>query len=149
MPQSYIDNLEELKYIDESLYQVARFGKFGANGTKVLPNFTVATNAKEFKAAVHRIPSKFHFFGFDFGFETSFNALISCCVDDAEKVLYIYDEVYMNNITDDKFSKRDDVQKVKERSIALDKPIICDSAKFLVLNHVKYWEALRALNTVA
>ena len=35
----------------------------------------------------------------------------------------------MNNITDDKFSKRDDVQKVKERSIALDKPIICDSAE--------------------
>lgn len=129
LPQSYIDNLEELKYIDESLYQVARFGKFGANGIKVLPNFTVATNAKEFKAVVHRIPSKFHFFGFDFGFETSFNALISCCVDDAEKVLYIYDEVYMNNITDDKFSKRDDVQKVKERSIALDKPIICDSAE--------------------
>ena len=55
----------------------------------------------------------------------------------------------MNNITDDRFSNRDDVQKVKERSIALDKPIICDSAKFLVLNHVKYWEALRALNTVA
>ena len=90
-----------------------------------------------------------YFYGFDFGFEESYNALISCCVDDAEKVLYIYDEVYMNNITDDKFSKRDDVQKVKERSIALDKPIICDSAKFLVLNHVKYWEALRALNTVA
>ena len=60
-----VHNLEELKYIDESLYQVARFGKFGANGIKVLPNFTVATNAKEFKAVVHRIPSKFHFFGFD------------------------------------------------------------------------------------
>ena len=114
MPQSYIDNLEELKYIDESLYQVARFGKFGANGTKVLPNFTVATNAKEFKEVVHRIPSTFHFFGFDFGFETSFNALISCCVDDVEKVLYIYDEVYMNKVTDDRFA---DMKKVRKERL--------------------------------
>ena len=149
LPKSYIENLESLKNIDESLYQVARFGKFGANGTKVLPNFEIAKNARKFREEVRRIPSKFYFYGFDFGFEESYNALLSMAVDDANKILYIYDEVYMNHITDDRFCKLEHVQKVKQNSMNTGNPIVCDSAKFLVLNHVKYWEALRALNTVA
>ena len=109
----------------------------------------VAKNSKEFKNKVNSISAQYHFFGLDFGFEESYNTLISCCVDDTNKVLYIYDEVYMNHITDDRFSQRADVRAVAERAGRCEKPICADSAKLLVLNHVKYWEALRALNTVA
>lgn len=129
LPKSYIENLESLKNIDESLYQVARFGKFGANGTKVLPNFEIAKNARKFREAVRRIPSKFYFYGFDFGFEESYNALLSMAVDDANKILYIYDEVYMNHITDDRFCKLEHVQKVKQNSMNTGNPIVCDSAE--------------------
>lgn len=149
LPASYIRRLDRLKQTDKPLWIVARWGRFGANGTRVLPNFTIAKDSREFKNKVNSISSRFHFFGLDFGFEESYNALISCCVDDANKVLYIYDEVYMNHITDDRFSQRQDVRAVAERAGRCMKPICADSAKFLVLNHVKYWEALRALNTVA
>lgn len=149
LPMSYVRRMNNLKYIDKSLWVVARWGRFGANGTRVLPNFVVAKDAKQFRNKVNSISSRFHFFGLDFGFEESFNALISCCVDDKNKILYIYDEVYINHITDDRFCNRQDVRKVASRAAMYKKPICADSAKLLVLNHVKYWEALRALNTVA
>ena len=129
LPKSYIETLEELKQTDKQLWVVARWGRFGANGTRVLPNFTIAKNARDFKNKVNNISANYHFFGLDFGFEESFNALISCCVDDANKVLYIYDEVYMNHITDDRFSQRADVKEVAIRAGRCNKPICADSAE--------------------
>lgn len=129
LPTSYIRRLDSLKQTDKRLWIVARWGRFGASGTLVLPNFVVAKNSKEFKNAVNNISAQFHFFGLDFGFEESYNALISCCVDDQNKILYIYDEVYMNKITDDKFCKRDDVLAIAERAEQCDKPIIADGAE--------------------
>lgn len=129
LPKSYIETLNELKQMDKQLWVVARWGRFGANGTRVLPNFEIAKNAKEFKNKVNNISSNYHFFGLDFGFEESFNALISCCVDDAQKILYIYDEIYVNHITDDRFSQRADVKNVAMRAGRCEKPICADSAE--------------------
>ena len=129
LPQSYLRRLDNIKETDKHLWLVARWGRFGASGTRVLPNFVVAKNAKLFKEKVNSISSQFHFFGFDFGFEESYNALVSCCVDDVNKDLYIYDEVYMNKITDDRFARRADVQKTKQRAEDCDKSIGADSAE--------------------
>lgn len=129
IPQSYIDTLDGLKETDPRLWVVARYGRFGANGIIVLPQFTVATNAKQFVNIVNSIPAQFHFFGLDFGFEESYNALVSCCVDDAKKILYIYDEIYVNHLTDKQFSERLDVHRVAQRARRCNKPICADSAK--------------------
>lgn len=129
LPKSYLNALDGLKETDPQLWVVARWGRFGANGIRVLPNFTVARDAKQFVKVVNNIPARYHFFGLDFGFEESFNALVSCCVDDENKVLYIYDEVYVNHITDDRFSQREDVRRVSERAERCDKPICADSAE--------------------
>lgn len=129
LPASYIKRLDSLKQTDKHLWIVARWGRFGANGTRVLPNFVVAKDCKEFKKKVNSISASFHFFGLDFGFEESYNALMSCCVDDENKILYIYDEIYMNNITDDRFSMRDDVRAVAERADRCEKPICADNAE--------------------
>lgn len=129
LPKSYIKTLDELKTYDPFLYMVARWGRFGANGIRVLPQFTVAKNARQFVNVVNSIPSRFHFFGLDFGFETSYNALLSCCVDDKNKILYIYDEVYRNHITDDKFAKLEHVQRVKERAENCNTTIFADGAE--------------------
>ena len=129
IPQSYIDTLDGLKETDPMLWVVARYGRFGANGIIVLPQFTVATNAKQFVDTVNSIPAQFHFFGLDFGFEESYNALISCCVDDVKKILYIYDEIYVNHLTDKQFADRIDVHKVAARARRCDKPICADSAE--------------------
>lgn len=129
LPQSYIDRLDALKYNDPQLWVVARWGRFGANGTKVLPQFVVAKNASLFKTKVTSISSSMHFFGLDFGFEESYNALISCCVDEANKILYIYDEVYMNKVTDDRFADMKKVRKVMNRAERCEKAIGADSAE--------------------
>lgn len=127
--ESYKKQLDDMKLLDQSVWVVSRWGRFGVDGIRVLPNFSVARDAKVFKQKVNSIPSQFQFFGLDFGFEESYNALVSCAVDDENKDLYIYDEVYMNHITDDKFSQREDVRRVAERAGRCKKPICGDSAE--------------------
>lgn len=94
----YINKLEELKEYDTDLYRVARQGRFGVNGRRVLPQFEVAKDPRAFKNAVMACP--IHREGFDFGFETSYNALVRVAVDLKESILYIYDEWYRNKLTD-------------------------------------------------
>lgn len=129
LPSSYIKRLDELRFTDPKLWVVARWGRFGANGVRVLPQFCVAKDATKFRNAIANIPARYHFFGLDFGFETSYNALMACAVDDEHKILYIYDEVYMNHITDDKFCKLPEVLRINARAVNCDKPIAADAAE--------------------
>lgn len=100
LPDAYIKRLDELSEYDPDLYRIARLGHFGVNGIKVLPNFVVADNAKEFKAKIKSIDDNYKRIGMDFGFEISFNAVVKMAIDDKEKILYIYDEYYKNKKTD-------------------------------------------------
>ena len=115
LPDAYRKRLEEIKEYDEPLYRVARWGRFGPSGTRVLPQFKVATNPKEFVNAVKELGISNQYFGFDFGFEESYNAVISMSVDIKNSILYIWDEIYMNHVTDDKFATIDEMIGLKER----------------------------------
>lgn len=101
LPASYIPRLDEMKTYDRALWYVARLGRFGATGLRVLPQFEVQ-NYKLVDAAVVDIPEEFHKCGMDFGFETSYNAVLRFAIDDKRKWLYIYDEYYRNKMTDDR-----------------------------------------------
>lgn len=101
LPQSYIDQLDELKAYDPDLYRIARKGRFGVNGTRVLPQFEAKPH-DEVMAKVGDIPQRFLRAGMDFGFEDSFNAIVRIAIDDKNKILYIYWEYYKNQMTDDK-----------------------------------------------
>ncbi len=105
LPESYVEQLDELKIYDPDLYRIARLGRFGINGIKVLPQFEVDPHWKVMRE-VNRIPEKFKRIGLDFGFEDSYNALVRIAIDDKEKILYIYYEYYRNNQTDD-YTARD------------------------------------------
>lgn len=105
LPASYIEQLDEIRSYDPDLYRIARLGHFGINGTKVLPQFEVAKSHQEVMSKVASIPDKFKFNGMDFGFETSYNAVVRMAVDDQQKILYIYWEYYKNRMTDDKTAK--------------------------------------------
>lgn len=115
LPEEYLARLDDIATYDYALYRVARLGRFGANGTRVLPQFEIAKDAKAFKNAVKSIGTRFHFYGFDFGFEESYNAVVSMAVDDKNKVLYIYDEIYKNHITDDKMARDENMLRLKEK----------------------------------
>lgn len=122
VPKEYVRNLDEMQFYDPDLYRVARLGQFGLNGIRVLPQFKVAASHAEVMRAVQGIPSKFKFTGFDFGFETSYNAVVRMAVDDLEKVLYIYWEYYKNHMTDDKTA-----EELAELGLQ-DEQIIADNA---------------------
>lgn len=105
LPKDYIETLDEMKSYDPDLWRVARLGRFGLNGKRVLPQFEVAESHEKVLEAICKIPSKFKFNGMDFGFEESYNAVVRLAVDDKHKWLYIYWEYYKNRMTDDKTSK--------------------------------------------
>lgn len=101
LPIAYIKRLDEMRKYDKPLWYVAKLGRFGASGLRVLPQFEVQDYKLVEKAALS-IEEKFHRRGMDFGFETSYNAVVKVAIDDQKKWLYIYDEYYKNHMTDDK-----------------------------------------------
>ncbi|ATO50134.1 PBSX family phage terminase large subunit [Brevibacillus laterosporus] len=107
LPASYIEQLEELKIHDPDLYRVARKGQFGVNGVVVFPQFQSRPHG-EVMQAIERIRRPIMRAGMDFGFQTSYNALLRLAVDHGEKILYIYWEYYKNKMTDDKTAEEID-----------------------------------------
>ena len=99
--QDYIDQLEEMKKFDKDLWRIARRGRFGVNGLRVLPQWEVRDHELVMRD-VRDIPKRWHRVGMDFGFETSYNAIVWMAIDDKDKILYIYKEYYKNKMTDDK-----------------------------------------------
>jgi phage terminase large subunit len=102
LPKSYVNQLEEIKEYDIDLYRTARQGRFGVQGTVVLPQFEVKPH-EEVMCMIDSIGgSVINRAGFDFGFVTSYNALLRIAIDHDKKILYIYWEYYKNKTTDDK-----------------------------------------------
>lgn len=115
LPKEYIRTLDKMREYDPVLWRVARLGQFGANGTLVLPQLVVAESASIFKASIAALGDKNKYFGFDFGFEDSYNAVISMAVDSVHSVLYVYDEIYINHVTDSSMAALPEMQKLKMR----------------------------------
>ena len=120
LPKSYIATLDDMQNYDPDLYRVARLGQFGLNGKRVLPQFEVARSHADVMRAVTSIPKQFRFTGMDFGFETSYNAVIRVAVDDVNKWLYIYWEYYKNQMTDDKTSKELRAMGIDQEQVVAD-----------------------------
>ncbi|PEJ95071.1 PBSX family phage terminase large subunit [Bacillus wiedmannii] len=104
LPQSYIDELEETKEYDPDLHRVARYGKFGVNGVKVLPQFEMMDAEKMDEIIKNQRKLMFRV-GMDFGFETSYNAVVRMAIDHEKKYLYLYWEYYKNKQTDPQTAK--------------------------------------------
>jgi phage terminase large subunit len=115
LPKEYLKTLDDIRSFDVPLYTVARWGRFGATGTRVLPQFSVANGNTRFTEKVNALSFKHHYFGFDFGFEESYNAVISLAIDTANRILYIYDEIYMNKVTDDVFANQPEMQELRSK----------------------------------
>lgn len=115
LPWRYLYRLDDLKNYDYPLYMVARWGRFGATGTRVLPQFQVAKVPSVFVEQVKKLGPENQYFGFDFGFEESFNAVICMSVDIKKSTLYIWDEIYMNHVTDDVFANQPEMQALRKR----------------------------------
>ena len=132
LKNSYKRSLDAIQEHVYPLYLVVRHGIFGATGLRVLPQ-SMQSKESVVNKHVSKIPLKDHYFGFDLGFEESFNAVISCAIDTEKNVLYIYDEIYANKLTDAEFAKDDDFLELKEKILqmqkqGLQKHIVADSS---------------------
>ena len=101
LPKSYIDTLNEYRKYDPDRYRVARLGRFGVNGLRVLPQFVTAKHEKVMQYIEQNRGHIKEFCGMDFGFEESYNAVLRMAVDTKKKWLLIYWEYYKNKMTDD------------------------------------------------
>ncbi|MEK4267073.1 PBSX family phage terminase large subunit [Bacillus sp. FSL W8-0940] len=117
LPESYIEQLEDLKTHDPDLYRIARKGRFGVNGKLVLPQFEVMEHEKVMNA-IRAIDRPILKNGMDFGFVYSYNALVRMAIDHKEKILYIYWQYYKNDTTDDKTAE--DLKDLKRVLIKAD-----------------------------
>lgn len=115
LPYEYIKRLDDMRSYDIPLYMVARWGHFGVMGTRVLPQLKVARDAKRFRRAIQRLGRENMYFGLDFGFEESYNAAVCMSVDIKERILYIWDEVYINHITDPDFVRLPGMLQIKKQ----------------------------------
>ncbi|KAI3346254.1 PBSX family phage terminase large subunit [Clostridium botulinum] len=115
LPKSYILQLDDLKTHDKDLWRVARKGQFGTNGKKVLPQFEKKPHYKVLEM-MHNTKKLLYRVGMDFGFETSYNAVVRLAIDDDSKILYIYWQYYKNQMTDDKTAiELEEFKKTQER----------------------------------
>lgn len=99
LPQSYIDQLEEMKQYDPDLHRIARKGRFGVNGERVLPQFGTMQHDSVMDE-IDKIKRPLYKVGMDFGFVESYNAVIRMVVDPDTFYLYIYWEYYKRGIDD-------------------------------------------------
>lgn len=108
LPDSYIEELDNIKEYDMDLHRIARNGQYGVHGVLVFPQLEVMEHSEVMKRingcreeGYQRITSDMQKAGFDFGFQVSYNALIRIAIDHEQKFLYIYWEYYKNKMTDD------------------------------------------------
>lgn len=108
LPQSYIDQLDEMKDYDPDLHRIARKGRFGVNGKLVLPQLVKWEHADVMKD-INSMRKPLFKNGMDFGFVESHNAYIRMCVDTEKQWLYVYWEYYKRGLTDNEIA--DDLEK--------------------------------------
>ncbi|MEF2293129.1 PBSX family phage terminase large subunit [Virgibacillus dokdonensis] len=111
LPESYVQELEKTKVYDLDLYRVARKGRYGVAGKKVLPQFETKPHDQVMKE-INAIYKPLYRNGMDFGFEDSHNALLRMAIDDKNKILYIYWEYYSRHKDDPEIA--DDLQEFVE-----------------------------------
>ena len=117
VPQDYIKQLDELKVHDPDLYRVARKGRFGVNGRLVFPQFVVEAD-EQVRAEMKNVRHPLEKNGMDFGFVTSYNAVVRMLIDHDNKILYLYDEYYSKDKTDPEIAE--DIKKWKDILIKAD-----------------------------
>lgn len=117
VPQEYIEQLDELQQHDPDLYRIARKGRFGVNGRLVFPQFEAKPDI-DVRTLIRQIKDPIEKNGMDFGFVTSYNAVVRMMIDHDNKILYLYDEYYSRDKTDPEIAN--DIAKWRDVLIKAD-----------------------------
>lgn len=118
VPEDYKNRLEDMKNYDPDKYRIGRLGRFGLTGIRLFPQFKKLSPDKIEKQMENKALSFYS--GLDFGFVTSYNAYVYVAVDMKNRDLYILEEYYSKEKTNDQIA--DDLSKmnIKHRLITAD-----------------------------
>ena len=93
-----LKEFERMKIRNPKRYNVAGLGNWGIVEGLIYENFEVrAFDIDE----VRRNPNVKAYFGLDFGYTTDPTALACLLVDDAERIIYVFDELYERKLTNE------------------------------------------------
>lgn len=100
LPKEYIESLENYKSTNPLYYSVYALGEWGVLGKKVYTNWrTENFDYQEIIRKQIELNDKADIrLGLDFGFIADPTALVAAIVDDVEKKIYIFDEVYQQGL---------------------------------------------------
>lgn len=98
---------------DPYLISIAQKGEFGYLGEFVYTN--VEQKANDYvDEEVRRIATEWHVAGMDFGFSVSYTAVVRAAIDYENNVLYVYDEMYVREMTNAQLLKQDFLFDISE-----------------------------------
>ena len=102
LPEAYIESMEKMKYTNPQKYRVFALGMWGTTGKTVYENWEV----KEFDVmnVMKSHPHARLMQGLDFGFTNDPTAFVALILDEENKEIWIYDELYQKGLLNDKIA---------------------------------------------
>ena len=116
LPTSVVAELN--RETDPYLISIAQKGEFGYVGEFVYMNIEQADN-EYVNLAVRQIPIEWHVAGMDFGFSISYTAVVRGAIDYENNILYVYDEMYVKNLTNAQIVQEDFLHDISEQGIVI------------------------------
>lgn len=133
LPDSYIENLEEMIHTNPAYYRIYALGEFATLDKLIYTNWEEkAFNIDEVIYNTQVV------FGLDFGYVNDPNAFVAAGIDEANKIIYVFDEFYIKGLTNDKIA-----EEIIKRGYSKE-VIICDSAEPKSIDELKMHGIRRA-----
>ncbi len=121
LPKEYIKSLEAYKTTNPLYYDIYALGKWGVLGKKVFTNWE--TRQFNYVELIKNNPELEARFALDWGFVADPTAMLALLVDEENKLIYIYDEVYQKGLLNSEIA-----DLIKTKGWARQK-IVADSAE--------------------
>lgn len=118
LPEEYIESLKAYEYSNPLYYQIYCLGNWGVLGKKVYENWKV--ESFDYHKVIQGNDSIVAKFGMDFGYVNDASTFVATLVDMENKKLYIFDEMYMKGLTNDKIYEQIDEMGYKKELIMAD-----------------------------
>lgn len=108
---------ESIKKNNPRRYKIEGLGEWGIAEGLIYENFEVL----EFDVQeISKRPGIISLFGLDFGYTNDPTAFIALLVDDKEKIIYIFDEIYKKSLTNDEIYKEISYKGYEKEKIVAD-----------------------------
>lgn len=125
MPQSYIDAIEHQKETNPSYYRIYALGEFCSLDKLIFNNWRLQSEGE-------RVPPNAKLLvGLDFGYVNDPSALVISYLDEANKKLYVVDEVYKKGLLNDA------IAALIKNKLLQKEVIIADSAEQKSIDEIK------------